>query len=89
MLALIQDKIKALGCTVWELSENTTRGWEFYFIRHRLDQNRVTDVKTIGVTLYRPPEAEPSMPSSRGRYNVTPMVLTSVTRFWSSRWRMK
>ncbi len=56
MLALIQDKIKALGCTVWELSENSTRGWEFYFIRHRLDQNRVTDVKTIGVTLYRPLE---------------------------------
>ena len=53
MLALIQEKIKKLGCTVWELRENTSRGWEFYFIRHMLDQNRVTEVRTISVTLYR------------------------------------
>ena len=56
MFERIQDKIKALGCTVWELSENTSRGWEFYFIRHRLDQNRVTEVKTCSVKLYRPLE---------------------------------
>ena len=56
MLTLIQNKIKALGCDIYELTENTTRGWEFYFIRHELDQNRVTEVKTIGVTLYRPLE---------------------------------
>ena len=56
MFALIQDKIRALGCTVWELSETSTRGWEFYFIRHELDQNRVTEVKTYQVTLYRPLE---------------------------------
>ncbi len=53
MLSLIQEKIKALGCEVWELTEKTERGWEFYFIRHELDQNRITDVKTYGVTLYR------------------------------------
>ena len=53
MLRLIQEKIKALGCDTWELTENTTRGWEFYFIRHELDQNRITDIKTYGVTLYR------------------------------------
>ena len=56
MFKRIQDKIKALGCTVWELKETVTRGWEFYFIRHALDQNRVTEVRTIGVTLYRPLE---------------------------------
>ena len=56
MFALIQEKIKALGCTVWELKETTVRGWEFYFIRHALDQNRATQVKTFGVTLYRPLE---------------------------------
>ena len=56
MFARIQEKIKALGCSIWELSETTTRGWEFYFIRHELDQNRVTDVKSINVTLYRPLE---------------------------------
>ena len=56
MLTRIQEKLKALGCTVWALSENVTRGWEFYFIRRALDQNRVTEVRTVGVTLYRPLE---------------------------------
>jgi PmbA protein len=56
MLNRILEQIKALGCTIWELKETTTRGWEFYFIRHELDQNRVTEVKTFGVTLYRPLE---------------------------------
>ena len=53
MLAKIEEKIKALGCDIWELTENTERGWEFYFIRHELDQNRITDVRTISVKLYR------------------------------------
>ena len=56
MLKRIQEKLKALGCTVWALSENTTRGWEFYFIRHALDQNRITEVRTVSATLYRPLE---------------------------------
>ena len=56
MLNRILEQIKALGCTIWEVRETVTRGWEFYFIRHELDQNRVTEVKTIGVTLYRPLE---------------------------------
>ncbi len=56
MLKRIEEKIKALGCTVWELCEETTRSWEFYFIRHALDQNRVVEVQTYPVTLYRPLE---------------------------------
>ena len=56
MFTRIQEKIKALGCSIWELTEVTTRGWEFYFIRHELDQNRATDVKAYNVTLYRPLE---------------------------------
>ena len=56
MLTLIQQTIRALGCEIWELSEETVRGWEFYFIRHALDQNRATEVKTFRVTLYRPLE---------------------------------
>ncbi len=56
MFNLIQEKIKALGCSVWELREDISSGWEFYFIRHELDQNRVTEVKTYSVTLYRPLE---------------------------------
>lgn len=56
MLNRIIEQIKALGCTVWELREETVKGWEFYFIRHALDQNRVTEVRTFPVTLYRPME---------------------------------
>ena len=30
-----------------------TRGWEFYFIRHALDQNRVRNVEHITLTVYK------------------------------------
>jgi len=56
MLNRIEEKLKALGCTVWALNEQTVKAWEFYFIRHALDQNRITEVKTYRVTLYRPLE---------------------------------
>lgn len=56
MLDRIQEQIKALGCSIWELREENTRGWEFYFIRHALDQNRITQVRKVLVTLYRPLE---------------------------------
>ncbi len=58
MLNHIEEQIKALGCTTWELREETTKAWEFYFIRHELDQNRITEVRTFPVTLYRPLEGE-------------------------------
>ncbi len=58
MLNHIEEQIKALGCTAWELREETTKAWEFYFIRHELDQNRITEVRTFPVTLYRPLEGE-------------------------------
>ncbi|MBR4122405.1 MAG: hypothetical protein IKR06_03850 [Erysipelotrichaceae bacterium] len=58
MFKMIQEKIRLLGCDIWELTETASRGWEFYFIRHELDQNRVTDVKTISVTLYRPMDGD-------------------------------
>ena len=54
MLKHIEEQIKALGCTIWEVREETTKAWEFYFIRHELDQNRITEVRTFPVTLYRP-----------------------------------
>ena len=58
MLNHIEEQIKALGCTIWELREETTKVWEFYFIRHKLDQNRITEVRTFPVTLYRPLEGD-------------------------------
>ena len=56
MLDRIEEQIKGLGCTTWEIRDETTKGWEFYFIRHELDQNRITEVRTFPVTLYRPLE---------------------------------
>jgi PmbA protein len=53
MLDTIKKKLAALDCDAWELTETKKRGWEFYFIRHKLDQNRAVEVKTIGVKLYK------------------------------------
>lgn len=53
MLDRIEKQIKALGCRIWELREEDTKAWEFYFIRHELDQNRISQVRTCSVTLYR------------------------------------
>ena len=53
MLELLKQKLNALPCDAWELTETEKRGWEFYFIRHRLDQNRAVRVKTVGVKLYK------------------------------------
>ena len=58
MLKHIEEQIKALGCTIWELREETTKSLEFYFIRHELDQNRIVEVRTFPVTLYRPLEGD-------------------------------
>ena len=38
----------------WELTQTVTLGWEFYFIRHELDQNRVKDVEHITLRVYQP-----------------------------------
>lgn len=53
MFETIRKKLAALPCSGWELTETVRRGWEFYFIRHALDQNRAVDTRTFGVRLYR------------------------------------
>ncbi|MBQ7679953.1 MAG: TldD/PmbA family protein [Butyrivibrio sp.] len=37
----------------WELTCLTEKRWEFYFIRHQLDQNRAVEEHTVTVKLYR------------------------------------
>ena len=54
MFASVKEKLQAIGCTTYELTETTVTAWEFYFIRHKLDQNRSTKVQTLSVKLYRP-----------------------------------
>ena len=53
MTEKIIEKLQKLGCDAWEITETGTRGWEFYFIRHRLDQNRAVHVRDIRVNVYR------------------------------------
>ncbi len=53
MLDTIVRLLNEAGVAAWEISEVRTRGWEFYFIRHALDQNRVKDVAHITVKVYQ------------------------------------
>ncbi len=40
------------GLYGWEISQTITRGWEFYFIGHRLDQHRAKEVNVTTVRVY-------------------------------------
>ena len=44
MIKTILEKLSELGIKKWEISEETTKAWEFYFIKHALDQHRIKDV---------------------------------------------
>lgn len=47
------ELLRASGADGWTVSSEQRTGWEFYFIRHRLDQNRARDTEKITLTLYR------------------------------------
>ena len=49
----IIDLLKESGADAWEITDKVIEAWEFYFIKHELDQNRVRDVEHIDVTVYR------------------------------------
>jgi PmbA protein len=49
----ILDLLRASGADGWTVADERRRGWEFYFIRHALDQNRVRDVEHIMLTVYK------------------------------------
>ena len=53
MLDTIVSLLKDSGVYAWEISDVKTTGWEFYFIRHALDQNRVRQVEHITVKVYQ------------------------------------
>ena len=44
------------GVYGWEINDEKTNGWEFYFIRHELDQHRVRNVEHINVKVYQMPD---------------------------------
>ena len=53
MFEQVKSILAEIGCTAFELTEVTTTAWEFYFIRHRLDQNRTVETKTLEAKLFR------------------------------------
>ncbi|MBR1845620.1 MAG: TldD/PmbA family protein [Oscillospiraceae bacterium] len=52
MLDTLISILKESGLYAWELSCEQTEGWEFYFIRHDLDQNRAKTVRHIRLKVY-------------------------------------
>ncbi|MBQ9412874.1 MAG: TldD/PmbA family protein [Oscillospiraceae bacterium] len=58
MFERVAERLRALGCDAWELTEERRRKWEFYCIRHRLDQNRAVDTTTLEAKVFRAFEAD-------------------------------
>ena len=54
----ILELLKKSGADGWAVRDEVRTGWEFYFIRHRLDQNRVRDTEHITLTVYKAFEEE-------------------------------
>ena len=75
MLQTIVNILKASGVHAWEVSDVKKQGWEFYFIRHALDQHRAKNVEHITVKVYQlvdeglpwalPPRRSPPPPRRR------------------------
>ena len=53
MLKLILDILKNSEADDYEVSEIKREGWEFYFIKHNLDQNRGKSITNYNVTVYK------------------------------------
>lgn len=49
----ILDLLRSSGADGWTVADERRTGWEFYFIRHRLDQNRARDTEHITLTVYK------------------------------------
>ena len=53
MLDRIIRIINTSSADAWELTETVTNAWEFYFVRHALDQNRVKNLREYTLKVYR------------------------------------
>lgn len=49
---MIKELLEKSGAFAWRITDTVTKGWEFYFIRHSLDQNRSKDIENIQITVY-------------------------------------
>ena len=53
MLDTVISLLKQAGLYGWEVNDVKTRGWEFYFIRHALDQHRAKEVEHLTIKVYQ------------------------------------
>lgn len=51
-IEMIKELLENSGAFAWRITDTVTKGWEFYFIRHSLDQNRSKDIENIQITVY-------------------------------------
>ena len=49
----ILDLLRESGADAWTVADERRTGWEFYFVRHALDQNRARDAEHIQLTVYK------------------------------------
>ena len=49
---MIKELLEKSGAFAWRITDTVTKGWEFYFIRHSLDQNRSKDIENIQITVF-------------------------------------
>lgn len=49
----IIELLRQSDADAFEVTDKVTEGWEFYFIGHKLDQNRAKEVEHIEVTVYK------------------------------------
>ena len=56
IIELIKSALEKSGADGWAITDTLTEGWEFYFIRHRLDQNRAKNVEHINVKVFKKSE---------------------------------
>ena len=53
MLETIIRLLKEAETDGWEVTDTVTEGWEFYFIKHKLDQNRIRNVEHLTVNVFK------------------------------------
>ena len=71
MFEILKAKLEALGADAWELTELHEKRWEFYFIRHELDQNRYVNTLTYEVKILKSIEDGKFIGSASGEISPT------------------
>ena len=71
MIDKIINILKASDADGYEINDKVTLAYEFYFIGHKLDQNRVRDVEHINVTVYKKLDGGKLLGSASGEIYVT------------------